>query len=361
MNSMVQQAQSLAKQGCRVFPVGAEKQPLVRGGFKAASCDPVVVAGMWKKRANANIGIATGLESGLVVIDVDVKGGHDGFGSLKELEREYGPLVTRKVSTPSGGIHLIFSINQDVRSRTGVLDGIDIRGDGGYIVAQGSKLDNGVYKVIVDVEPIPMPPDLVDFINSSSGSVLANSAPVQGSRNDHVFRLASACRGKGESYEQTIASCNAAGLECSPPLDSPEIKKIVTGVYERYEPAGTKVTKESITAQRSRWQREIRIEWAKCDMDMRYAMITSMPPSGFIAYEKVSLALWYRGRLSRPDFVFTAGLEGDELDSVTAHFTHSDGWYQSDVVNDMYEDSYCRIMTKRASGSLGGRPKTKNL
>ena len=132
-------------------------------------------------------------------------------------------------------------------------------------------------------------------------------------------------------------------------------------IYGRYAPNSEKITKESVQANRNRWQREIRIEWAKCDMDMRFALVNSMPPSAYVAHEKVSLALWYRGRLSKADFDFTAGLTGAELESLEQHFDHCEGWYESVNVNDMYEDSYSRILIKRSNGSKGGRPKVNNL
>jgi len=361
MKSMMQKAQDLAQQGYPVFPVGNDKRPLIAGGFKAASNDSEVIRGMWQTRASANIGIPTGRVSGFVVVDVDVKNGHCGFESLGVLERDYGPFDTRKVTTPSGGQHLIFCTDQAVKTKVGILDGIDIRGDGGYILAHGSSIDGVVYEVAYDVEPVEMPAGLIDFINGASASTASSVTPIQGARNDHVFRLGSSRLGLGESYEQALCACRHAGLNCKPPLDQIEILKIVDGIYGRYTPNSEKITKESVQANRNRWQREIRIEWAKCDMDMRFALVNSMPPSAYVAHEKVSLALWYRGRLSKADFDFTAGLTGAELESLEQHFDHCEGWYESVNVNDMYEDSYSRILIKRSNGSKGGRPKVNNL
>ena len=361
MKSMMQKAQELAQQGYPVFPVGNHKRPLISGGFKAASDDPDVIKSMWKTRVSANIGIPTGEVSGLVVVDVDVKNGHSGFESLGVLERDYGPFDTRKVTTPSGGQHLIFCTDQAVKTKSGILDGIDIRGDGGYMLAQGSNIDGVLYEVANDVEPQEMPASLIDFINGVSASTALYVTPKQGTRNDHVFRLASSRLGLGDSYEQALSACRSAGLNCKPPLGEIEILKIVDGVYGRYMPNIEKVTKESVQAQRNRWQREIRIEWAKCDMDMRFALVNSMPPNVYVAHEKISLTLWYRGRLSKADFDFTSGLTGVELESLKQHFDFCEGWCESVNVNDMYEDSYSRILIKRANGAKGGRPKVNNL
>jgi len=99
-----------------------------------------------------NIGIATGKISGLYVIDVDIK--KDGMENLQKWERENEVLNPMyRVLTGSGGYHYYFpypvgfGISDNVRTtdntglyhnRGGILSGVDIRGDGGLIVAPPS-------------------------------------------------------------------------------------------------------------------------------------------------------------------------------------------------------------------------------
>ncbi len=72
-------ARSLAAAGVPVFPCVVEgKRPLTRRGSLDASSDPEQVAAWWSRTPNANIGIPTGAPAGVVVVDVDVHGPHDG-------------------------------------------------------------------------------------------------------------------------------------------------------------------------------------------------------------------------------------------------------------------------------------------
>lgn len=86
----------------------------------------------------ANIGIVTGEVSNLIVLDVDPK--HGGDDSLRRLERQHRPLpATAEVITGGGGRHLYFTHPGFLlRNRAGLAQGIDLRGDGGYVVAPPS-------------------------------------------------------------------------------------------------------------------------------------------------------------------------------------------------------------------------------
>lgn len=87
---------------------------------------------------NANVGIVTGSISQLIVLDVDPA--HGGNESLEKLERSHGMLPrTLEASTGGGGRHLYFRHpGVGVRNRVGIATGLDIRGDGGYVVAPPS-------------------------------------------------------------------------------------------------------------------------------------------------------------------------------------------------------------------------------
>lgn len=146
---MKKEALTLASQhGFHVFPVSsplaggpaAGKRPLVKAWQDVATVDPKSIEEWWDRWPEANIGIATGAKSSVWVLDVDVKK-EDGFASLRKLDQELGGLPeTLKAKSGSGGLHLYFRYEQGSRipSRTGVLPGLDVRGDGGYIVAPPS-------------------------------------------------------------------------------------------------------------------------------------------------------------------------------------------------------------------------------
>ena len=136
--------------GLEIFPcIRNKKNPLTANGFKDASSDEQVINGWWDKYPDANIGLPTGKVNNLVVVDVDVKNDAGGMDSLQQLLEECGEFDTRVVRTPSGGLHYYFSYPQDeeiIKCRTNLRPGIDIRADGGYVVAPGSSIDGNAYE-----------------------------------------------------------------------------------------------------------------------------------------------------------------------------------------------------------------------
>jgi hypothetical protein len=115
----------------------AGKHPRTGRGLHDASTDPDQIRGWWTRWPRANVGVATGASSRLLVFDVDLP---DGPTSLAELEAEHRALPsTCKQRTGSGGRQLLFAHpGGTVGNRTGLVPGIDVRGDGGYIVVPPS-------------------------------------------------------------------------------------------------------------------------------------------------------------------------------------------------------------------------------
>ena len=128
----LEKALHLADQGYRVFPVSG-KRPLVLEWQKRATTDPEKVRAMWAKDLDAGVGIATG--DGLVVIDLDVKGGTDGVQTFTDWAAEHGLEWTSTTRTASGGAHVYLRAGEAYRNRAGMLPGVDVRADGGYVVA----------------------------------------------------------------------------------------------------------------------------------------------------------------------------------------------------------------------------------
>jgi hypothetical protein len=111
----------------------------------------------------ANIAVVTG--SGLVVVDIDNKGGVNGSESLRAIPGFLAAdLETYTVATPNNGYHYYFSTDKDIRCRTGLLPGVDIRGEGGYVVAPPSRIKGIEYKVITENEVKPIPQWLLQAV-----------------------------------------------------------------------------------------------------------------------------------------------------------------------------------------------------
>lgn len=131
--------------GWSVIPMFEKaKQPAMAWKVYQRKCASDTTLREWfDDSRNYNVGIVTGVLSGLVVLDVDPR--HGGNKSLRELEREHGPLPkTMSSVTGGGGRHYYFSHpGGEVRNRTNIAPGIDLRGDGGCIVAPPSVHPSG--------------------------------------------------------------------------------------------------------------------------------------------------------------------------------------------------------------------------
>jgi hypothetical protein len=168
----------LAELGLRVFPVwgvvrgrcrcrkgeacnnSPGKHPMTRHGVDDATRDATEIRRLWKP--SANIGIATGVESGIFTIDVDPR--HDGNESLRLLSERLGPLpLTMTARTGGDGLHLSFRHPGGlIKNLVGSEPGIDIRGDGGYIVAPPSQhTSGGVYRWVEDCGPGQIKPAIL--------------------------------------------------------------------------------------------------------------------------------------------------------------------------------------------------------
>jgi len=353
---MIDAALRLSSTGIPIFPVKADKKPHIQSWQHKASADLVVVKKWWRQWPEANVAIPTGRQSGFVAVDVDVKNGVNGYESLSTIEAMFGQQGTRRVETPSGGVHLIYSCNERVKTRTGILDGIDIRGDGGYIVAQGSVIGGSAYKVIHDVPPKEMTMDMVSWINNTQNAKPPSKIGVtQGERNNQIFKLASSYRGQDLDMASALEACKGVARSCMPPLGEAEVVATVENVYRVYQPNALKVTVDDIKQCRDRSEREADVEWSKCVMAQRNVLVHSLPPVLFAAQEKIKLALWYRGRLTEIEFRHLAGVEGLELELVKSMFERYGEKYGSIEMDGLYEDSYSLIRVKSISGSKGGR------
>jgi len=143
--SMGNHALRYAKRGWPVFPLQPRgKKPLTPHGVLEATTNATLIERWWDRWPTANVGIATGEKAGFWVLDID---GPEGTVSLTELECEFGCLPeTLEQQTGGGGRHLFFAWppgSREIRNRQAIRKGIDVRGNGGYIVAPPSIHANG--------------------------------------------------------------------------------------------------------------------------------------------------------------------------------------------------------------------------
>lgn len=132
-----------ASLGVAVFPCRpGEKVPLTGNGFYGASTDRAVVREWWRRWPQANIGAPTGATFDCLDVDSPAKrvGAPNGYFTLADI-RDQGllPEVLGRAATPSGGCHLFVAVAAGSRSKAGLGPGLDLRGDGGYVIMPPSR------------------------------------------------------------------------------------------------------------------------------------------------------------------------------------------------------------------------------
>ena len=163
MSSTYEYALEYAKLKWHIFPLApGKKTPITSNGVKDATVDAAIIRAWWEKWPDANVALACGKESGVWVVDIDVnkEKGINGFASLGRLPGNIFVHRTLQQLTPRGGLHLLFTTANPPRNKNSFLTGVDIRGEGYYIVLAPSRLDpydgclnGGVYSWADGLDP----------------------------------------------------------------------------------------------------------------------------------------------------------------------------------------------------------------
>jgi hypothetical protein len=223
--------------------VKANKAPMTKNGLSEATTDWATIEQWWQKHPAAGVAIRTGTET-FIALDVDPE--HGGDDALAALEAEHGRLpATVEALTPSGGRHLYFAAppGAEVRNSAGKLGpGLDVRGEGGYVVAPPTP--GYIFEISSQPEEVPLadfPSWLLRLLSADArrnGSALALPSKIEaGQRNDVLASLAGSLRRRGGSEAAILAALRAENeARCDPPLDDGEIAAIAASIG-RYEPA----------------------------------------------------------------------------------------------------------------------------
>lgn len=241
--SLRQYALAYAKMGMAVFPlVPKSKNPATEHGFQDATTDQGQIEKWWRKNPNYNIGIATGrMSGGIVVIDLDIDDEKDKHGNetLRAWELEHGGLPdTCRTITGRGGYHLLYHTDREIVCSSETLKAVDIRGDGGFIVAPPSVHPNGrIYEweqspdEFAISEANALVYEFIDFVRPERKGITTFSVPdniPEGSRDNTLFKLACSLQAKGLSDEAILAAVRVENeTRCVPPLSDKEVEKKV--------------------------------------------------------------------------------------------------------------------------------------
>jgi len=229
-SALLAAALDFAAAGMPVLPL-AGKVPRNRGGLTSASDDVLVVAEWWRRWPDANVGVVTGTRSGYVVLDVD---GAAGLRSLAELERRHGKIETAQVLTGSGGRHYWFRAPAgELRNSAGALgEGLDVRGEGGYVVAPPSVHESGnVYRWTRELEhAVAWPEWLIADANERRNGKAAVGEIVEGTRDATLTSFAGSMRRRGMTEPAILAALRVENERCRPPLSERDLERIARSV-----------------------------------------------------------------------------------------------------------------------------------
>jgi hypothetical protein len=308
-----------ARRGFSVFPcyeIGADgrctcgksdchspgKHPRTNNGVKDATADPTRVEDYWDEHPKANIAIAMGRVSDSFALDIDPRNG--GRESLTALVAKHGDLPpTVEADTGGGGLHFYFVLpSGGVKSRSGILPGIDIKSDSGYVIASPSNHVSGRRyswrpgRSPEEITRSQAPQWLLDLLlqcpapgapssNSASAARTSRDKLIQrarsyaarasgeseGGRNSAAFRLAGHIA-KIDEHGDRLGEADILGIVRSwnawnsPPLDDGELRSCVHSAMTNGTPRSDKPATspavcrprrdgdESIACEKRRWQ-----------------------------------------------------------------------------------------------------------
>jgi Bifunctional DNA primase/polymerase, N-terminal/Primase C terminal 1 (PriCT-1) len=247
--TLISAALGLAERGFRVFPcMPRGKEPAVVKGSLAATTDQNVIKGWWRGNSACNIGLATGAGSGVFVVDVD---GANAEAMLRELQERHGALPATVEAITARGRHLYFRWldGVEVRNSAGrIAAGIDVRGEGGYVLAPPSVHPSGRrYCWSVDSADsfaaapkwllealVPRGPATVTATPATSWRDIVRDEVTEGRRNDTLARFAGHLLRRWVDPLVTLEfllTWNA--MRCRPPLDESEVFTIVNSIAGR--------------------------------------------------------------------------------------------------------------------------------
>jgi hypothetical protein len=249
---MLNAAQSYAARGWSVIPMEPRgKRPLVAWlEFQQRRAALDEIDAWFRHWPEANVGIVTGQVSGLVVIDVDAQ--HGGFESLAAMERDLGRVPeTVAAVTGGGGRHLYFKHPREaLRNRVGLRPGIDLRADGGCVVAPPSVHPSGrryawsAGNAPEEIALATLPPWFLDLLRPPTRRShppthwrhLVQEGVAEGERNAALASLSGHLLQRGVDPDVALELLLAWNrLRCRPPLPDDEVARVVQSIARLHE------------------------------------------------------------------------------------------------------------------------------
>jgi len=233
---MIVAALAYLERGWSVIPGGPDKRPLVRWkDYQEERPSEKQLWSWWAQWPQANVIVVTGKISNLSVIDLD---GEEGVESAKKLNFP----KTYTVQTPSGGWHLYYTYCSGLHTGARFKPGLDIRSEGGYVVAPPSVISGKSYVVKrnMEVGEFTLPQSALARENGhrTSENTVHHPSWVSeairgvsgGERNSTATRLAGYFHARGLRQGEIEAIMDTFAARCQPPMDRRELSETIRSV-----------------------------------------------------------------------------------------------------------------------------------
>lgn len=226
-----------ARRGWSVFPLQGKRPLPGTAGHRDATTDLKVIKSWWREYPDANVGIRCDSASGPVIIDQD---GPEGIPSIKSLGL---PPTLKASSGRKHRRHYYFDgAVEEVRRAIKVLPGVDLLGDGGYVVAPPSiHPETGrPYRWVNERDPVVLDESLLKTIHEIGANGKKRQAPpmpeiiYEGERDQILTSLAGSMRRRGASEEAILAALLEENeLRVKPPMSLGQLKKIARSIAKK--------------------------------------------------------------------------------------------------------------------------------
>lgn len=228
--------QDYIRLGFPVFPVGPDKKPLVRWkDYQSRFPTEQEIAEWEKKFPNAGIGCPTGPFSKLFVIDVD---GDKGLQTQAQLNY---PLPPTRISKTPRGFHYFFKwdarMDKYITTISGIAEGIDIRGKGGYVIVPSLAMPDREWKLLDEVADLPQPwYELIPHASNNGNGPLnigdKMAGLAEGNRHDTFMRLCGKLMSAKLEVNEVIATLMPLAVEQK---YEQELLDLVGDMFHRYQ------------------------------------------------------------------------------------------------------------------------------
>lgn len=252
-------------QGFSVIPTIPEaKSPAISWGeFQKRKPTDDELKAWFASGKNYGIAIVTGEISGLAVVDFDDPEAY-------QKAQEQG-IVTTPVVKTAKGYHAYYRYSDGVRNSVKKIPGVDIRGEGGCIIAPPSKHPSGVeytWEDGIHIGDIPLADLPTIYLSTKpeqapvkTSNILAGA--TEGSRNDSLAKFAGLCASQNCSLDEALSSALIWNERNQPPLSEDEVKRTVQSIYNTHARNHPELSNALPTVKKGKeiMAMEISVEW----------------------------------------------------------------------------------------------------